>query len=468
MSAIEEPSVPGTSAKYLHGRPWRGYLTWYLFAALPIFALWGAMLGIVLPNHVQMIEFSRWFTGADAGANLVELQALKAQVDAGEINPTADQSRLLNLLAQFDASRAQSLSIVTSIGVFVTMLVQPVAGVLSDRTRSRWGRRAPWMAGGAIAGALALVALRYSTTIALLILFWSLAQLLLNVVQGPLTATVADRVPSQKLGVASSITGLAGMLGAVLGSVAAGILFGMIQLNTYLVFAIVILVFIAVFILRVPDRSSRDLEVEPISWSGFFKSFLIPLKDGDYRWVWVAKVVMMFGYGTTTAFGFFMLQSYVQPALSAAEATALAPIMGLAGVPGMLISMAVVGKWSDKIQRRKPFVFWTSVLLAASMVIPLVSPTVPGLIAQSVVAGFAFGAYLVVDQALFIDVIVDKRNAGRDLGMSALGGNLGQALGPILAGVLVAAAGGYGIVWIVAIPIVLVAAAAILPVKRAR
>ncbi|QSZ55590.1 hypothetical protein AYX19_21065 (plasmid) [Paenarthrobacter ureafaciens] len=94
----------------------------------------------------------------------------------------------------------------------------------------------------------------------------------------------------------------------------------------------------------------------------------------------------------------------------------------------MLISMAVVGKWSDKIQRRKPFVFWTSVLLAASMVIPLVSPTVPGLIAQSVVAGFAFGAYLVVDQALFIDVIVDKRNAGRDLGMSALAETLVRPL----------------------------------------
>ncbi|QSZ55589.1 hypothetical protein AYX19_21060 (plasmid) [Paenarthrobacter ureafaciens] len=59
------------------------------------------------------------------------------------------------------------------------------------------------------------------------------------------------------------------MLGAVLGSVAAGILFGMIQLNTYLVFAIVILVFIGGLHSPGARPLLPDLEVEPISWSGF-------------------------------------------------------------------------------------------------------------------------------------------------------------------------------------------------------
>jgi len=467
-SSVTEPNVKGTSAIYTHEWRFRSYLLWYVCAALPIFALWGAMLGIVLPNHIQAIEYASWFTGADGGTDLVALQNLKAQIDAGVVTATAEQARLLEIYGQFEASRAQNLSVVTAVGVFVTMFVQPIVGVLSDRTRSRFGRRAPWMALGAAVGALALVGLRYSMSIALVILMWAVVQVLFNMVQGPLTATVADRVPEKKIGTASTFSGMSAMIGGVLGSVAAGSLYGLIQLNIYIVFAVVIVIFIALFVLLAPDRSSRGLQVEPINIGKFFGSFLIPLKDADYRWVWIGKVVMMCGYSISTAFSFFMLQSYVQPALSAAEATALAPVIGLVGIPGTIIAIAVVGKWSDKMGRRKPFVFWSSVALGLSLLIPFFSPTVPALIIQGVIAGTAFGAYMVVDQALFIDVIKDKRTAGRDLGMSALGGNFGQALGPILAGQLVALAGGYSIVWLVAAPVVLIAAVVILPVKRVK
>lgn len=467
-SSVVEPNVKGTSAIYTQKWRFRSYLLWYVLAALPVFALWGAMLGIVLPNHVQAIEYAAWFTGADAGTDLVSLQTLKAQIDAGAATATAEQARLLELYAQFEAARAQNLSIVTAVGVFVTMFVQPIIGVLSDRTRSRFGRRAPWMALGAATGALALVGISYSMSIALLILMWAVVQVLFNMVQGPLTATVADRVPERNIGTASTFSGLAAMIGGVLGSIAAGTLYGLIQLNIYIVFALVILIFVALFILLAPDRSSKDLQVEPINIGKFFTSFLVPLRDADYRWVWIGKVVMMCGYSISTAFSFFMLQSYVQPALSAAEATALAPVIGLVGIPGTILAIAVVGKWSDRVGRRKPFVFWSSVMLGLSLLIPFFSPTVPALIVQGVIAGTAFGAYMVVDQALFIDVIKDKRTAGRDLGMSALGGNLGQALGPVLAGQLVAIAGGYSIVWLVAAPVVLIAAVAILPVKRVK
>lgn len=461
-------NIKGTSAIYIDRKPFRSYLVWYLLAALPIFAFWGAMIGIILPNHIQMIEFARWFTGADASTDLAVLQTLKTQIDAGLASPTAEQSRLLDVYAQFEASRAQSLSTVTAVGVFATMFVQPIAGVLSDRTRSRFGRRAPWMAAGVILGVVALVALRYSMSIALVILMWTAVQVLFNATQGPLTATVADRVPEHKIGTASTISGLASMVGGVLGGVLAGVLFGMMGLDSMYVLGGAIVVFIALFLLRAPDRSSTELAVEPFSLGRFLASFLTPLRDADYRWVWIGKVVMMCGYSISTTFAFFMLQSYVQPALSAAEATALVPVLGLIGIPGTILAISIVGRWSDRVGRRKPFVFGSSVLLAVSLLIPLVFPTIPGLIAQGILAGIAFGSYMVVDQALFIDVIVDKRTAGRDLGMSALGGNLGQAMGPVLAGQIVAISGGYGAVWAIAAPVVLVAAIVILPVRRAK
>lgn len=53
-------------------------------------------------------------------------------------------------------------------------------------------------------------------------------------------------------------------------------------------------------------------------------------------------------------------------------------------------------------------------------------------------------------------------------GMSSLGGNFGQAIGPIVAAQLVAFTGGYTSVWVAASIIVLIAAFAIVPVKRAQ
>ena len=56
------------------------------------------------------------------------------------------------------AHKVAVLGWVTGIGAAVAMISNPVAGALSDRTTSRFGRRHPWTVCGALAGAAALVA----------------------------------------------------------------------------------------------------------------------------------------------------------------------------------------------------------------------------------------------------------------------------------------------------------------------
>jgi MFS family permease len=216
----------------------------------------------------------------------------------------------------------------------------------------------------------------------------------------------------------------------------------------------------------VRDRSSRDLLVPKLEWKTFLLGFTYAVRDRDYRWVWIARVLLTFGYGVSGALSFFMLQSYVKPALSAAEATALTPLLAVASLPSTVIAILVAGWLSDRLGQRKSFVFWASILMSAAMAIPLISPTVPALFLQAVVAGFAFGIYIPVDQALMVDVLPDPSAAGRDLGVAGVATNFGQALGPALAGGVVAATGSYGLVWIAALVLVAVAAVAILPVRR--
>lgn len=464
---IAEPVHPGTSMTYLGGRPLRRYLLWYPIASLAITAVWGAVLGVLLPNQVQALEFSHWFTGADAGVDLTALNDLRAAVADGAA-ATAEQHRLLGLLSQFDAGRARALSLVTSLAVLGTMLVQPVIGVVSDRTRSRLGRRAPWILFGALVGAGFLVAARFAPTIAVLALLWTVAQVTLNVALGPLTATVADRVPESRLGTVSAVGGLGTFLGGILGGVLAGVLFASLGLNTYLLVAALVVLGLVGFVARLPDRPSTALPAVPHRWGAFFRSLVAALGDRDFRWVWVARVLLTFGYASSSTFSFFMLQSYLTPALSAAEATKLVPVLTIAGLPGTLVALVVAGRLSDRLGRRKPFVIAASLLMAGSMALPLAWPTLTALVLQVILAGVAFGTYLSVDQALFIDVLPDKDAAGRDLGVASLGSNLGQALGPVAAAQVVALTGGYRAVWLVALVLIAVAAFAIIPVKRAR
>ncbi len=122
-------------------------------------------------------------------------------------------------------------------GPFTGMVVQPIIGALSDKTTSRFGRRRPYLLGGALLSALALWALPNSEIITntifstlgicihplaalcfAAVMIWIL-DACVNIAQGPYRALVPDVVPQEQHSVANSYISLAIGLGSV---VAAG------------------------------------------------------------------------------------------------------------------------------------------------------------------------------------------------------------------------------------------------------
>ena len=118
-------------------------------------------------------------------------------------------------------------------GPFTGMVVQPIIGALSDKTTSPFGRRRPYLLGGALLSAIALWALPNSELItnyigaflhlrlpeisALLfaaIMIWIL-DACVNIAQGPYRALVPDVVPPEQHSIANSYISLAIGLGSV-------------------------------------------------------------------------------------------------------------------------------------------------------------------------------------------------------------------------------------------------------------
>lgn len=463
---VTEPNGAGVAVVYDGKRGLRRYVLWYALAAGAANLVLVSGTSILLPNHVQLLEFGSFFTGADSGVDLQALTALKDAVGAGTTVPTSAQRRLLGILSDFEAARASALAVVIAVSTIATMLVQPLVGVFSDRTRSRLGRRAPWLFYGAIAAFVGLIGLRFSPSIAVVAILWTLVQASLNATTTALLATVADRVPEERRGSVSSTTGFGSVAGGIVGAIIAGATFAVLGLNLWFVWAVVALVGIGLFVLLNPDRSSKDLVRPAFHWGPFLRGFTTPFRAGDFRWVWASRLLLFFGYTVSNALSFYALQSYIRPGLSAAQATALSPLVAVAGVPFTILAVVFAGRISDRIGRRKPFVIIAALVMAVSMLVLVVWPTVPAIFIQTIVGAFGFGIFLPVDQALFVDVLPDKAAAGRDLGIANVASLLGAALAPLLAAQVVAITGGYQWVWIVAAVLVAFAAVTILPVRR--
>ena len=97
-----------------------------------------------------------------------------------------------------------------------------------------------------------------------------------------------------------------------------------------------------------------------------------------------------------------------------------------------LLGSLVSGPVSDLIGRRKVPVVVASVMFAIGIAMPWISPTVMGMYLYAGIAGFGYGVYSSVDQALNVDVLPSKEEAGKDLGILNLATTLGQMAGPLV------------------------------------
>jgi MFS family permease len=85
------------------------------------------------------------------------------------------------------------------------------------------------------------------------------------------------------------------------------------------------------------------------------------------------------------------------------------------------------------------------------------------------VSGLGFGMYMAVDLALVADVLPNRDNAAKDLGVLNIAGALPFTVAPAIApAILAIGSGSYGVLYGFAGVCAILGAVAILPVKRVR
>ena len=117
------------------------------------------------------------------------------------------------------AGKESMLGTINAVGSVVALFANVVFGTFSDLTRSRFGKRTPWIIiGGLIAGgAMALLALNQNS-FPMILLLWCTAQLGYNVMLAPFVATMSDRIPDEVRGTISGFYGAGIAAGQTIGN----------------------------------------------------------------------------------------------------------------------------------------------------------------------------------------------------------------------------------------------------------
>lgn len=322
-------------------------------------------------------------------------------------------------------------------------------GNLSDRTRSRYGRRTPWIIGGGLLAGVTLFLTGIFNNPWLIGFIYCLCMFGLNMMLAPVIATLSDRVPEDMRATVSAFNSAGTTVGSSLGTMigAAFITFQVPGLATAGI--LMGLAGIATVIVWPNEPSSKDLPPVEGGVKEFFASFKPPLKNARDFWLaFCGRTLLIFAYYMVLNYQLYILQDYI--GLSTKSSAATIATMSVITMIVALIGSLTSGAISDKIGRRKAPVNIASLLMAIGFLLPWLLKTPFSMLLFAGFAGLGYATYGAVDQALNVDVLPNKEEAGKDLGILNMATTLGQTAGPIVTSALVAA-GGYGLVFPVAI-----------------
>ncbi len=198
------------------------------------------------------------------------------------------------------------LSLALGLGALVSLLVNPIAGQLSDRTTSSFGMRRPWILLGLAVGVIGLYLIA-SGGATLIVVGWCVTQLGFNLLMPTLLAVLPDQVPEHQHGRVSGILNAGFPLGVVAGvSIAQAVSPSMIAM--FMVPALIASILIVLFVVMLDDRRLAPSEVPPLDWMGFICGFWIsPRSAPDFCWAWLSRFLLFMGLATLLSYQVFYL-----------------------------------------------------------------------------------------------------------------------------------------------------------------
>ena len=436
-------------------------------AAGPVAGSTGTATGAPHPDSApdDVARITAQFGAPRRTIALVLIAAVGMYVMAMSLS-TALSLRIAGLAA--GATRDTLYSHVVSVGALLMIVVVPLAGALSDRTTSRFGRRKPWIVGCLLA-ALAGAALVGTTTSPTLIgAGYVLAVVAMQAGFNAYAVIPVEAVPDAMRARVMGIMGLFGALAFSGGSYLTGALVGRPLLLMTVPVALGLVASIPLLALyRDPVRARS--EVPALDVRSMAAGMVVnPRKHPSFGWTWLARFLAGIAMAALFTYFIYYLIDVLHTPLP--QVGAKAGLLTLISAPVSILFFTGSGWLSDKVGRRKPFVAVAAVLMASGLVIGGLAHSFPVFAVAWIVFAMGQATYLTVDLALCASVLPDQRDAGKDMAVFGLALNIPNILVPAVGPAVLAMGAGhnYQLLWAVAALLCLAGAGLMPLIKGAR
>ncbi|MBI5932016.1 MAG: MFS transporter [Chloroflexi bacterium] len=384
-----------------------------------------------------------------------------------------------------------ALGLVGIFGLTISGLAQPIIGILSDHSKTRIGRRYPYMLVGAIGLFIALSTMVNAPNILVLLLGVLLMQTMLSMIQSPLNALLPDQVVSRQMGLAAGFKTVMELVGIVVAGALTVAFLGNHQMPNVAVMVIsgLTIVSVVVTFFRAPESAPRIRPRQPITPARRFlrmyhkpKGFLASqrilvilnlrhlARQTSFLW-WLAHRFSFFiSFNILGSFAVTYLEDVIGLNQQEARETQ-GRIVILIGLAVMLVTIPA-GMISDRIGRRR--------MLMVAGVIAAISTVSITLTTSLNVASFLL-MFTGVGSAIFFSVgwalvtsIVPQRQTAFYLGITNIATSLGSSVG-LSSGFIVDEVNrrthtthGYNVILVIAAGCFLISALAIQQIREKR
>lgn len=365
-----------------------------------------------------------------------------------------------------------ALSLIMMLGGAAMVVTSLVTGLLSDRTRSKWGRRMPWVLAGSTLCSLCLVYAPTAPNFLLLVIMWGVFQVSMAFVTNNLLTIGPDVAPPSQYGTISGVLGASYTLGLVAGTVLASslniksaywaIAFVLIVTTVQMRFGSALRVILhaerqvfephdvvdltpAEFRLSHPTEDTA-LSADPATTSSPTAAHSLtvihspsadspsahspstdsPSADSpsaanarsyrDYWWIFGSRFVIHLGNFTAL----FYLLFYLADHLKVSDPNGGVMILTIIFAGCTVATSIISGSLSDRMGKRKIFVILSASAIAVATLLMAFAQNMITVIIAAIILGLAWGVFSSVDQALINEALPSEKNRSRDISIMTL------------------------------------------------
>jgi MFS family permease len=342
---------------------------------------------------------------------------------------------------QFTTSTTVIGVVIGAEGIGALLLPVPI-GAWSDRLRTRWGGRLPFVVAGTPVAILALLGLGAATSMITLAAAVAVFFIGYFIAYEPYRALYPDLVGDEVAGRAQSTQAVARGIGTGLALVGGGVLLSIGQATPFVVAAALVALSIGLFVVLVLRAGAPGHETTTKTARETAAELWRLLRGHrPLRAFFVANALLELALGALKTFVVLWLVRQVGVSLSGASL-----IVGAGAIP-ILAGAAVAGALGDRLGRRRVMAV-AAVLFGAPMIVPLLTTAAFPIIVVAPLIAAGGGVMMSLPYALLQPLMPDERH-GALTGYYSASRGVGVMLGPLLGGIAISVGGDYAAMWAV-------------------